>query len=77
MAYTVRQTVRVRGTRRTFKSFIRAEYATNTSSHADQFETIEAAENAADRVKECYEAAGHTVIVTDFFPVPAEQAVRS
>jgi hypothetical protein len=65
--YTVRHTVRVAGTKRTFKAFVRAEYALNTSSHADAFDTMDKAERAADDVADRYRAAGHTVLVTDIF----------
>jgi hypothetical protein len=69
MHYTVRLHVRVRNSRRSFRSFIRAEYAPNTSSHADKFDSLESAENAADKIAEHYTAAGHTVLSTDFFKV--------
>ena len=69
MAYTVRYTIRVRGTRRILKSFIRSEYALNTSSHADRFNSIDAAEHAADTMAERASGAGHTYIGADFFRV--------
>ena len=70
MSYTVvRLRIQVRNSRRQIREFIRPEYATNTSSHAERFDTIDAAENAADRVKDHYEGAGHTYIGADFFEV--------
>ncbi len=65
--YTVRLRVQIAGGRRVIRPFIRSEYAPNTSSHADGFDTIDAAERAADDVTERYRAAGHTVIGTDIY----------
>lgn len=69
MYYTVRFIIQVRGTRRILKSFIRAEYALNTSSHATQFDSMDAAERAADKQKEYAEENGHTFIGADFYTV--------
>lgn len=70
MPYTVRLTFQVVGTRRKLKTFIRPEYAHNTSSHADRFDTIELAENAADTLVEQMEATGRVRFIgADFFEV--------
>jgi len=69
MHYTVRLTIRAANSRRTFKSFIRDEYAMNTSSHATRFDSIEAAENAADVAFENYEGKGCKVMHVDFFTI--------
>lgn len=70
MHYTVRLTFKVNGTRRILKTFIRPEYAVNTSSHATTYDTVEAAENAADALREEMLAAGRvTYIGADFFKV--------
>lgn len=70
VAYTVRLTFKVNGTRRTFRTFIRPEYAINTSSHATRYETMEEAERAADIVVENAVASGRsTFIGADFFKV--------
>jgi hypothetical protein len=67
--FTVRLIIKVRGTKRIIKEFIRAEYALNTSSHADRFYSIDEAEMAADKLAEIFTAAGHTIIGTDIFKV--------
>jgi hypothetical protein len=69
MAYTVRIHIQVRNTRRILKTFLRPEYAVNTSSHANRYESLEAAENAADEAIEHFRAAGHTYICSDFYRV--------
>lgn len=69
MRYTVRFIIQVRGTKRILKSFIRSEYALNTSSHATQFDSMDAAERAADIQKERAKASGHTFIGADFYTV--------
>lgn len=69
MHYTLRITLRVRGTRRILKTFIRPEYAHNISSHATRFDTLEAAEAAADMHAERTRENGHTFISADFFKV--------
>lgn len=69
MAYTARLSIQVRGTKRITKQFIRSEYATNTSSHATRFESMDAAERAADVLAEDYGGRGHTFIGADFFQV--------
>jgi len=73
--YTVRLTFRVVGTRLTIKTFIRSEYALNTSSHADTFDTLEQAENAADALVEQMTATGRvTYIGADFYRRPLHRA---
>lgn len=69
MAYTIRLIVKVRDSRRIIKPFLRPEHATNTSSHATRFDTVEAADVAADIAAEHFRAAGHTVIGSDTFEV--------
>jgi hypothetical protein len=72
MAYTVRLHFKVNGTRRTLKTFIRPEYAINTSSHADRFPTLDAAETAADDLVEQMSASGRVTFThADFFMVEA------
>ena len=65
--FTVRLIVRVRGTKRIIKTFIRSEYALNTLSHADTFETLGDAEIAADALADDMSSRGHTVIGADFY----------
>ncbi len=67
MTYTIRVTLRVRGTQRIIREFLRPEYAGNTSSHATRFETVQAADDAADIASDNWRAAGHTVIGTDIY----------
>jgi hypothetical protein len=56
--YTIRLTFRVIGTRRTLKTFIRPEYALNTSSDATHYATVDEADAAADAVVEQMIASG-------------------
>ena len=67
--YTVRLKIQVRGSRRVIKTFIRPEYAHNTSSHADRFASLDEAEAKADEVADRFRQAGHTYIGADFFIV--------
>lgn len=69
MRYTVRIILRVRGTKRILKTFLRPEYALNVSSHATVFDSIDDAERAVDIQKEYAEIAGHTFIGADFYEV--------
>jgi hypothetical protein len=67
--YTVKITIRIRGTKRLLRSFIRPEYALNTSSHATVFDSIQDAETVADKQAEIARANGHTFIGVDFYEV--------
>jgi len=67
--YTVRLIIQVRSTRRQIKEFIRREHVANTSSYAQRFESIEAAEVAALQVADCFIENGHTYIGHDVFEV--------
>jgi hypothetical protein len=69
MPYTLRITLQVRGTRRILRTFIRPEFAHNTSSHATRFATLEEAETAADMHAERAREKGHTFIGADFYLV--------
>ena len=67
--FTIRLIVKVRGTRRTIREFVRAEYALNVSSHAYRYTTRDEADAAADLVADRFREAGHTVIGSDLFEV--------
>jgi len=71
MRYTVQLVIRVRGTRRLLRTFIRPEdaIANNTSSHATRFDSFEDAQRASDQLQQRFEDAGHTYIKTRFFEV--------
>lgn len=69
MPYTIRLIVRVKGTKRIIKPFVRAEYALNVSSHATRFDTVNAADAAADIVADNMWGTGHTVLGSDVFEV--------
>lgn len=70
MRYTVQLVIRVRGTRRLLRTFIRPEHAiANTSSHATRFDSFEDAQRASDQLQQRFEDSGHTYIETRFFEV--------
>jgi len=68
--YTVKLRFELAGKRRKINEFIRPEYATNTSSHATRYDTIDEAEKAADLVSGLMLASGRLVYLgADFYKV--------
>ena len=70
MYYTIRLSFQVVGTRRIIRTFIRPEYATNTSSHATRFDSMDAADAAADVLIPQMEATGRARFIgSDIFKI--------